>query len=124
LGTPTGNHYIVIGFRATNVFTCAFFGNDYDTTVTYTDTNWHLWTCTYNASTNKRTLYRDGALVGGDTPPSPFVGSGVPESGYYPGGFVGDVDDVRVYGKTLTAQAIRKLYAEGKPAHPDSLATR
>jgi prepilin-type N-terminal cleavage/methylation domain-containing protein len=119
LGSVSVNHYLIIGFRAQNVFTCAFYGNDYNSPATYTDTNWHLWTCTYDASSSKRSLYRDGVLVGGDTSPSPFLGSGVPEiARYSSNGFLGSIDNVRIYSKALTAQAIQKYYAESRLTHP------
>jgi prepilin-type N-terminal cleavage/methylation domain-containing protein len=117
LGSGSQNHYFVMGFRAANVFTCAFYANDYNSPATYTDTGWHYWTCVYDAATNKRKLYRDGAYVGGDSPPSPFLGSGTPDLTNF-SRYIGNVDNVRVYKKALTAEAIRKHYAEGRDAHP------
>jgi prepilin-type N-terminal cleavage/methylation domain-containing protein len=124
LGTVGANTMMHIGFRMSNTFTCAFYSNDLDT-VAYTDTNWHQWACTYNRSTNKRSIYRDGVLVASDSPASPFLGTGAPEIGRYAGiyCFSGNYDNVRIYAKALTAQAIQKHYADGVSSHPNILAS-
>lgn len=124
-GSVAANTYLHIGFRGGNTFTCAFYGNDLDTTATYTDTNWHLWTCTYDRATNLRNIYRDGALVASDTPTSAFIGSGAAEIGHYASYFFGgNLDNVRVYAKALTAQSVEKLYAEDIVKHPERLVAR
>ncbi len=122
LGSVGASTMMVVGFRQTNAFTCAFYSNDLDT-VAYTDTNWHHWACTYNRSTNKRSIYRDGALVANDSPSSPFLGTGAPEIGRYVATnyFWGNFDNVRIYAKALTAQAIQKDYAASVLSHPKIL---
>ena len=62
------NQTLHLGFRASNAFSCAFWGNDLDTTATTTDLNWHHYACTYDAGAGSRKAYKDGALVGSDTP--------------------------------------------------------
>ena len=111
-GINSNNNGLHIGFRASNVFTCAFWGNDLDTAATYTDTNWHHWACTYNAATNQRTIYRDGVQVAQATAPLDYVGSGPLRVGSRFGNaafFGGAVDDVRVYNNTLTPAAVQTL---------------
>lgn len=122
IGTGGANTEFNMGFRDNNHFICGFWGNDYDSPLAYTDSDWHLWTCTYDAASNKRRLYRDGALVGGDSPYSPYIGSGALRVNPY--GFLGRLDDVRIYGKSLTAQAVQKIFAEGKTSHPAAIAER
>ncbi len=121
----TNSSLLHFGFRSANTFFCAFYGNDYTTAATYTDTDWHLWTCSYDATTRKRNLYRDGVLIGGDTA-NPFIGSGVPRIGRRADGlyFAGPIDNVRLYRKSLTAQAVEKLYAEGVASHRNGIAAR
>lgn len=115
--TPTTNLLLHFGFRNTNVFSCAFYSNDLDTSTTYTDSNWHLWTCVYDVSANKRSLYRDGVLIGSDVPSSPFLGSGNLDIGAALGGsmFSGYIDNVRIYLSPLTASEIGKMYAVESP---------
>jgi prepilin-type N-terminal cleavage/methylation domain-containing protein len=120
LGAAGQNTEFNMGFRDNNHFICGFWGNDYDSPAAYTDSDWHLWTCVYDAAANRRSMYRDGALVGGDSPYSPFLGSGVLIANPY--GFMGNLDDVRLYGKSLTAEAIRKYYAESRARHPVAFA--
>ncbi len=42
----------------------------------YTDTDWHHWAATYDASTGRRCLYRDGIQVAQDTVTQAYVGTG------------------------------------------------
>ncbi|MCB0039004.1 MAG: hypothetical protein H6643_06920 [Caldilineaceae bacterium] len=113
--TNQGMHF---GFRPTNVFTCAFFGDDLDTTATYTDTEWHHWVCTYDATSRRRTLYRDGQQVASDTAQSNYEGTGgathignrFANSGY----FQGTIDEVGVFPEALSADAVEQLYQKVK----------
>ena len=38
---------------------------------------------------------------------------------YSPGGFIGLIDNVRVYTSTLTSMEVKQLYAEGLKSHQD-----
>lgn len=60
---PISNHALLIGFRPSNNFFMAFWGNAIDTDATYTDTNWHHWACTYNYSNYQQQIYCDGVLI-------------------------------------------------------------
>jgi hypothetical protein len=90
-----------MGFRSTNEFTCAFYGNDLNT-AKYTDTDRHHWACTYDVATKNRIIYRDGVQVAptSATTANPYQGSGdlyIGRSGSPPTYFKGLVDDVRIY---------------------------
>ncbi len=83
---------------------------------------WHH--VAFSSSGTKSTLYIDGVNVGS----SSYVPSGfgsyfdigeIVQSGEY---FNGLIDGYRVYTSTLTASEVQKLYAEGKPSHPNVLA--
>src|SRR5690606_26637952 len=65
-GSAAANQGLQFGFRANNRFTCGFWNNDLTTSEAYTDTEWHHWACTYDASSGRRALYRDGVLVDQD----------------------------------------------------------
>ncbi|MHA2030109.1 MAG: LamG-like jellyroll fold domain-containing protein, partial [Candidatus Kariarchaeaceae archaeon] len=95
------------GFRSNNLFTCAFYVDDLDTVASYTDSDWHKWTCTYDASTKTRTIYRDGVNVASDTATDHFTGSGT----FYLGwdgmvneGFNGQLDESRLLNVALSSQ--------------------
>jgi uncharacterized repeat protein (TIGR02543 family) len=117
-GTGSTNTVLHIGFRASNVFTCAFWNNDLNTPSAYTDTDWHHWACTYDAATNQRALYRDGSLVAADTAPTDYQGSSTFWIGNRNNGdhFGGLVDDVRLYRTALT-QAEVQAAMTGGPLH-------
>lgn len=107
-GTEAQNQGLHFGFRDNNKFTCGFYGNDLDTPA-YTDTEWHHWTCTYDANIGYRIVYRDGVRVAsGFGLFAHYRGSG----NLYIGRALGDayfrglIDDVRVYRRALSSYEI------------------
>ncbi|GEM_PF-4561341 len=100
-GNQSANQGLVIGFRADQRFTFAFWGNDLDTFAPFPpDGQWHHWVCRYDAVNNSRWIFRDGVEVGFDTPssdyfgpPGPFVLGGL-QSG---AGFDGIIDELRIW---------------------------
>jgi hypothetical protein len=113
-GTSGTSTLLHLGFRSTNEFTCAFYYNDLNT-VKDTDTGWHHWTCTYDAATNARTIYRDGVKAVQDFPLTDCQGSGELYIGRYSTDafYGGAVDDLRIYQRVLPAQEIADLYHAG-----------
>ena len=117
-GTGSTNLGLHISFRDTNIFTCAFWNNDLNTSVGYTDTGWHHWACTYDASTNQRIIYRDGVAIASDTASADYQGSGTLYIGSNFGGtqnFPGLVDDVRVYPLALSQAKVQSIMSGGDP---------
>jgi len=112
-GSGSTNHGLQFGFRDNNRFTCAFWGNDLDTSA-YHDTNWHQWTCTYDTTSGKRTIFRDEVPVAQDYPSAHYQGSGDLTIGRFPNRsgfeFNGLLDDVRVYRKALSVNEVSLLY--------------
>ncbi len=119
-GTDSDNNGLHIGFRSDNTFTCAFWGNDLNTSMAYTDTDWHHWACSVryiNAGTfsqTRRTIYRDGIVVAEDSVFTPYIGSGpifigkrFDDSGY----FGGHLDDMRIYQRELSQVEIQNLFS-------------
>jgi subtilisin-like proprotein convertase family protein len=104
-----------MGFRNNNRFTCAFYGDDLDTPDAYPDTDWHHWTCTYQAASRTRTLYRDGVQVAQDVARAPYQGTGPVTIGqaFFGDSFAGALDDVRIYPRALSATEIHALAAGG-----------
>lgn len=82
-------------------------------TATVNDGNWHLLTGTVNFGTQK--LYVDGAEVDSDTG---ALNSVTPTGDMHIGVFgtdltfdyTGDIDDVRIYNKALTADEVQQIY--------------
>ena len=73
--TSSGLH---IGFRSSDCFTFAFYHDDYNSTETFTDTQWRHFACVYDAGSLTRTVYCNGEeLTGtGTTATNNFLGSG------------------------------------------------
>jgi hypothetical protein len=94
------NSSLAFGFRSNNGFTFSFWNNDLNTTSAYSDTNWHHWAGTFNASTRARTLYRDGLVITNDISPSLYSGTTAfllaysPAAGAY---FGGDLAEARIW---------------------------
>lgn len=110
-GSAATNAGLHVGFR-NDSFHSAFWGNDLQTTGTYTDTTWTHWAATFDVATKARKVYQNGVLVGSDTSQSDDLGSGGFEIGrrfdatrYFNGG----VDDVRVYTRELSAEEVGLL---------------
>lgn len=103
------NKSLHVGFRPEGTFTFAFYGNDLNTPA-YTDTDWHHWACTYDATTRMRKIYRDGVQVATDTASANFQGTGnlllgrnsFATDSYFKGG----VADVRIWSTVRTAAEI------------------
>jgi len=115
-GTGEPNVGLHLGFRSSNVFTCGFWGNDLNSPA-YTDTDWHHWACTYDAASNRRTLYRDGAEVAQDTAPADYQGSGTLWLGQAPwesARFRRLLDEVAVWNQALSASEIERLFEKVK----------
>ncbi len=75
-GSKSNNQGLHIGFRRENTFTLAFYGDDLRTTNTYTDTEWHHWSCTYNSLTKERVIYCDGEKVASNAAQANYQGTG------------------------------------------------
>jgi len=108
-GSGTAQQTLHIGFRANNVFTFAFWGDDLDTPVAYFDTDWHHWACTYDASSRARLIYRDGVVVASGTAAGNYFGSGPLTIGFtapLSTWFAGSLDDVRIWSGVRSAAQI------------------
>jgi hypothetical protein len=91
----------------------AFWGPDYDAPAgTYsTDGLWHHYAFTYDATSNVRSVYVDGRLIGSDIASADFQGTGTFNiGGHVPGYFPrsvwnGNIDEVRVWRNVARTQA-------------------
>ncbi len=85
--------------------------------VNIADGNWHHVACSYDPSTTQKRIYVDGAVRASGTAPVPVWSAlGNLQIGSHPGPaeyWNGQIDELAVYGRALTAQNVEGLYAEG-----------
>jgi hypothetical protein len=107
---PLPGQQLHIGFRSNNRFAFAFWGDDLDTPIGYTDSEWHHWACVYDRSVPRRTIYRDGAPLVSDTPSGDYSGLGPIAFGFSAATqryFAGQLDEVRLWSTARTEAQIR-----------------
>ncbi|AOY79104.1 LamG domain-containing protein [Moorena producens JHB] len=107
---PPQNHALLIGFRDNNRFFMAFWGNAIDTDTSYTETNWHHWACTFDHTTKRQVIYRDGIFVKERTASSNCLASGDFLLGCMFGNlfpFKGTLAEVRIWNKARTDEEIK-----------------
>lgn len=104
-----------IGFRSSDAFTFAFYGDDLNTGPLNDYDEWHFWAMTFDATTRVRRLYRDGVLATNDISAAPFIGTGVylhmGKNPYNQNFFKGSLDDVGIYNRALTSQEVMEMNA-------------
>lgn len=113
-GSSSQNNGLHFGFRNSTTFNCGFYANDLDVTVS-SDTNWHLWTCTYDAATKERRIYRDGVEIRYAVSSANYQGSGgsvIGTTAWLSGAdyFHGIIDEVGLWGRALTSAEVTRLY--------------
>ena len=115
LGTGSTNNGLHIGYRTATTLTIAFYTNDQDVTVA-NDTNWHAIGYTYDATTNERKIYYDGALVSTATASADFQGTStfaIGTGGAAGGSFAGLLDEYAIWGRVLSLADFTTLYNGG-----------
>ncbi len=116
-GMEQDNQGLHMGYRSENVFTCAFWNDNLDVTLSNIDEAWHHYACTYDAATNKRIIYRDGVKIAEDTAVADYSGFGptfIGEGFNNDWRFQGIIDEVAVWAEALSAEAINDLYQKVK----------
>ncbi|MEV4502390.1 LamG-like jellyroll fold domain-containing protein [Streptomyces klenkii] len=103
-----------IGFRDTGAFTFAFYGDDLSTNYGYVDTDWHHWSCVFDAATREQVIYRDGAEEARRVASGTYDGDGPFSFGSHFAGWVADyaaveTDEVRLWGTARSAAEVREL---------------
>jgi alpha-tubulin suppressor-like RCC1 family protein len=112
-GNAANNRGLFFGFRDGDQFAMDFWYNDIVTTNTYTDSGWHHWAGTYDATTKVRRLYRDGVIIAALTnlSASDYLGSGPLWIGSFSNHvdwcFGGAIDDVRIWNKARSPEEIQ-----------------
>ncbi|MEY2845526.1 MAG: hypothetical protein RL076_1072 [Chloroflexota bacterium] len=105
-GQPSLRKQLTIGIDATNRVFCNFFGDDVRSSMWYTDTAWHHYACTFNATTLTRRIYRDGVIIAQDRSVAPLQASATPFSigrrNDSAEGLRGSIDGLAIYERELT----------------------
>lgn len=100
--------HLAIGVDATNRVFCNFFGDDLRSGMWYTDTAWHHYACTFNASTLIRRIYRDGVIIAQDRSTTPLQATAAPLSIGWRNdsaeGLRGSIDGLAIYERELTSE--------------------
>ncbi|NET60693.1 MAG: LamG domain-containing protein, partial [Symploca sp. SIO2E6] len=107
-GEQEKNHCLHIGFRKSDVFTLAFYGDDLNTGK-YTDSDWHHWSCVYNHERQQQIIYCDGQLEACHQPAN-YQGTGNVYIGSLKGTsyfFEGQLADLRIWQGVRTPQEIQ-----------------
>ena len=120
--TDAGLH---LGFQQSGQFLFGFYGDDLNSSASYTDTGWHHWAAVYDAPTKMRRLYRDGELTDEGKANSNFTGSGSIAIGHlnnrFP--FKGQLDELRIWSVARTAAEIRANHSRAVAADAAGLET-
>ncbi|NEP08691.1 MAG: LamG domain-containing protein [Symploca sp. SIO2C1] len=107
-GDQKKHHGLHIGFRDSDVFTLAFYGDDLNTGK-FTDTDWHHWSCVYDVDRQQQIIYRDGQLEACRQPAN-YEGTGNFYIGALKGTsafFEGQLADLRIWQEVRTPQEIQ-----------------
>lgn len=122
------NQNLTIGFTADGYFNFGFGGNELTTSTAYNNTDWQHWTCVYDATANKRSLYLNDVLVAEDTPTGAYTGVGplqlgvelaMPVANY----FAGNLDEFRVWNTARDSATIARDFNRILSAGADNLLT-
>ena len=115
-GTAAPNMGMHVGIIGTSL--CwAFYNNDMQCPLdSITNAGWTHWVLTYNVTTKKKSIWRNGKL-GHDTTTAAFAGTGTFYIGRHYNAsmtYSGSLDDVAIWSRELTADEVATLYANGK----------
>ncbi len=102
-------------------------GNIFQSTSTFTDSNWHHIVATKNGSTTN--IYVDGVAIAGTVTDQAITAT---TNTLYIGGdgnssnvFAGQIDDVHIYNYPLTLAQVKQIYNQGAgvryPVHKDGI---
>ncbi len=121
------SHTLHIGWRPSNVFTFGFWGDDLNTPISYTNSDWHHWACTYDASSKSRIIYCDGVVVASGTAAANYLGKGpvsIAVAAPLGAWFGGSLDDLRIWsGVRSAAQIAASLNSQLTGVEPGLLAS-
>lgn len=123
-GTGGKNTQLHIGFRQDDRFVFAFWDNDLVLEAKYgQDTDWHQWSCTYDATTKIRRVYRDGLLVGEDKNVAAYQGKGDIQMAHqdYNNFYNGQLDDLRIWSEARSADDVKANMAASLSNLPNTL---
>jgi hypothetical protein len=101
----------LFGVNDQNRFVCGFGGSDLVSPLSYSDTDWHHWGCTFDLASGVRTIYRDSQALASDlAAPLPSMYENL-FIGLAPvGAYKGHLDELQIFGRALNASQVREQY--------------
>lgn len=113
-GTNSASNGLHLGYRSDGRYTLAFWGNDLNTSLTFTEGMWRHWVMSYDESTQSQDLYLNGELLSQRTASANFQGTGTLYIGsrFNTGSthYEGILDEIKIYDRALTAEEVAQLY--------------
>lgn len=110
MGSNSAGKGLNIPIMDNNKVRFSFYGADFDSNTTITDTNWHHFAMTYNSSNGAYAIYIDGVLDKSGSFSTTFtgstamlIGSQLNNGSRY---FKGKLDEFRIWNKVLTSSEI------------------
>lgn len=103
-----GEYGLHIGFRDNRMY-FGFWGDDVQTKKEYTDSAWHHWAVTYDTTTKKQTIYRDGIKENDREAKEHYKGASTLYIGCMKGStwfYNGELDEVRVWNYVRSVRQI------------------
>ncbi|MEY3275632.1 MAG: hypothetical protein RL153_898, partial [Verrucomicrobiota bacterium] len=106
-----GTNGLFVGVRADNLLLFGFAGaggTGLLSAAPYSDTDWHHYAFTYNATVGRRRIYRDGILLASDVTAAAYLGTGALSMGGITGGTYldGAMQEMRLWQVERSAEEI------------------
>jgi len=108
-GIGGNNKQLCIIFRDNSDISFAFWSNDLDAAYQNYIGYWNNVTMVYELG-NVRKIFVNGSLIASDVPSSPYLGGGDLFMGKPGGFFDGQLDDIAIYNRALSASEVQQLY--------------
>jgi hypothetical protein len=113
-GSGTSNLGLHLGYRADGRYSLAFWSNDLNTSLNFTEGLWRHWVMSYDENTQSQDLYLNGELLTQRTASANYQGSGTLYIGsrFNSGSthYEGILDEIKIYDRALTAEEVKQLY--------------
>ncbi|MEM6698864.1 MAG: LamG-like jellyroll fold domain-containing protein, partial [Bacteroidota bacterium] len=111
--TSTASQNLQLGYDAGGSFYMEFGAEVLSSNTSYNDTDWHHWTCVYDAASNERLIYHNDSLLIKDNPSGAYTTQGIYQLGSAVSGaafFNGQFDEMRIWKTARDSAEIVRDY--------------